>query len=197
MGNIGRSRVVFTGIPAGPGVATHFFRLDAAWNWAGYADNLRDGLYNSYGLLAPIIPDDISYTVKADVDILDEETGELQATYTGEDRTDNFTSTSGFAPLGVGFCVTWRSVGIVNSKHVRGRTFIVPVGSDVIYMDGTPTDASLVTVAAWAASIEGALMPYGDLVVWSRPRTGRAGSAHEVAQHTIADKFAVLRSRRD
>lgn len=204
MSNIGRVRVVFTGIPAGPGIATHFYHLDEAWNWAGYADNLRDGVFAAYDELVSLIPDDVTFTVKADVDVINDANGELVATYTGSDQTQAFESLSGFGPLGVGFCCTWRTAGIVNSKHVRGRTFIVPVDSETIHITGTPTDLSLTHVNDWASAMETALGAFGDMVVWSRPKYEedgttliRAGSSHEVTNHTIADKFAVLRSRRD
>lgn len=204
MGNIGRVRVVFNGIPAGPGMATHFYRLDAAWNWAGYDDNLRDGLESAYHELDDLIPDVMSFQVAPDIDILDEETGDLIATYSAAAQGGDFASANGFGPLATGFCTTWRTGGIVNSKHVRGRTFIVPVQWDVVDpIDGVPKEAAMGIVGQWATAVEGALGVFGNLVVWSRPvrnsegEITRAGSAHEVSSHTTATQFAVLRSRRD
>jgi hypothetical protein len=208
MANIGRVRVVFTGWPGSPGLATHFFHLDSMWNWAGYKQEVLNGVGAAYAGFTTYMADTEFFDVQPEVDIIDDTDGSLVETQMGTTVHGQGDDTTGQGAIATGFCLTWRTQGIVNSKHVRGRTFVVPVGHICADDNGTPTDASLVAAGTLATGLTNGLSPYGDLVVWARPVTEemhtknpklvvREGSSHIVTDCTITDQFAVLRSRRD
>jgi hypothetical protein len=78
---------------------------------------------------------------------------------------------------------------------VRGRTFLVPLHPVVFQNDGTITSATLDALRLAAST----LWSSGGLHVWHRPTTptGTDGQAFPVNASNVADKSAVLRSRRD
>jgi hypothetical protein len=101
--------------------------------------------------------------------------------------------------------VTDRTDGIVAGKHVRGRTFLSPLGSGLQDSDGTPTSAALALGALFSTTWRGAGTSVRG-VVWSRPKIVpnsdptayiRFGSSHDITATYVKDQFAVLRSRRD
>jgi len=124
-------------------------------------------------------------------------TGELEAelaiasqTVTAGTGTGNFSSATGA-------CVSWSTVGIVNGRKVRGRTFIVPMSAGSYDTDGTLTSAALTAINTGAT---GLVAPTIDLplAVWARPTPGGSdGAAYDVTTYKVRDRTAVLRSRRD
>lgn len=194
---IGRVHVVFAGFGGAPGMATHYFRLGGQWNWNGYKQECLDDVKGAYDNLQSLWPTTFTYTVLSEIDLINEETGQIEQTLTGQQLAGAGTTDAGLGPLAAGLCVTWRTEGVVNGKHVRGRTFIVPVVVGAAGGDGTPTSAALAAADAYAVDLEGAFSPWGNPVIWSRPTASRAGTAWDIYMHTLSDKFAVLRSRRD
>lgn len=98
--------------------------------------------------------------------------------------------------------VRWNTAGIVNSRRVRGRTFIVPVVNHVYAADGTldTPDITTLQTAADAFIAASGSTPQ----VWSRPFPGsandptpRVGTAHNITTAVVPDKAVVLTTRRD
>jgi hypothetical protein len=101
--------------------------------------------------------------------------------------------------------VTYQTGGVVNGKHVRGRTYLSPLATGLDDSDGTPSPSTRAVAELFATNWLG---PGSSVrgVVWSRPLMGtgeeseefvRYGSSHDISSFTTANKFAVLRSRRD
>jgi len=110
-------------------------------------------------------------------------------------------SSTGAYAAGSGACVNWGTDGVRNSRRVRGRTFIVPLGSAGMAADGTIDDTR---IASWRTSTAtfAAAANLAQLVVWVRSSEllGEPigdGGAYDVNSSTISDKAAQLRSRRD
>jgi hypothetical protein len=110
---------------------------------------------------------------------------------------DGWTSTSGtsVAPLPPAncLCISWRTP--TASKRGRGRTFVGPIGTNVLQADGTPTEALRTTLVGHATAFintfEGA--EDGAFGVWSQVDS----VLRDFVAASVSNKFAVLRSRRD
>lgn len=211
MGDIGRVRVVLAYGLGAPGLATHFFRVSGDSDWASQKQPILDGVADAWSELVTVFSSALTATVQDEIDIIDEESGELVTTISAEGSGITGTGATGFAPKAVGLCVTWRTNGVVDGHHVRGRTFVVPVGLDMADGDGTPTSGCMTAVEAFGDALIVVDGGSADLVIWSRPRPAREarlvpprparaaldGSAYTVTSATVTDTFAVLRSRRD
>jgi hypothetical protein len=107
-------------------------------------------------------------------------------------------SSGNFAAAG-GACITWRTNTSTGRRLLQGRTFIVPIGGLAMQSDGTlATTAVNGLVNAGNAYVARVSMGTpGRPVVWHRPKGGASGLSAQITNCTVADKVAVLRSRRD
>lgn len=206
MAEVARFKVKTTGWPGAPGITTHYYTRSGVTAWASHAPNISANIISSYGDLLTILPSSFVFEVLGEYDVCDVATGEILYSGTMTPASDNGTGTDQYAPLAAGIVATWRTAGVVAGKHVRGRTFLVPLHKDVAHTDGTPTDAAVAAVAAYTANMI-AGVTNTKLVVWARPKQPspptdpktytRFGSTHDVTHATVKDTFAILRSRRD
>jgi hypothetical protein len=91
--------------------------------------------------------------------------------------------------------ITWLTGLVHQGRRVRGRTFLVPTANQFFDTNGTLAAAFLTNLrTAAAAYIATAVNP----AIWARPDPGTTnGAAFAVAAASVADKVAVLTSRRD
>lgn len=204
MPDIGRVRVVFDGFKGGPGVATHYFSVDGSTSWADQKQPIADGIIGAYATIQELFPAAMTITVQDEIDILEEEDGEIVTTVVVDGGTLNGSGTGGFGPIAAGMAVTWLTAGVVAGRHVKGRTYLVPMDVSTVQVDGSPTSEALDACAEYGSTLIAVDGGNADLVVWSRPRRAvidgpitTVGSHHKVLSADVADKFAVLRSRRD
>jgi len=107
---------------------------------------------------------------------------------------------SGFVSGGfssaTGACINWNTPEVRNGRRVRGRSFIVPLASSQYDVDGTLTAGALTGLQTRADTLVGGGW---DLQVYKRPTIKGAtdGDSATVTSARIADKTAILRSRRD
>jgi len=94
-----------------------------------------------------------------------------------------------------GAVITWLTGLVHQGRRVRGRTFLVPIANQQLDTNGTLGSAFLTNLRnAGAAYIASAVNP----CVWARPDQGTTnGAAFSIAAASVADKVAVLTSRRD
>jgi len=99
------------------------------------------------------------------------------------------------APSGV--CINWYTSTWIDGRRLKGKSYLVPAKGEMYDVNGTlePTakaglEAEVTTFLANTAT---------NLLVWHRPTTpgGTDGASAAVTSAVIADKAAVLRSRRD
>lgn len=84
----------------------------------------------------------------------------------------------------------------IAGRRLRGRIFISPLSTAAVESDGTATAALAVTALGAANSILSGLAA-GDLwVVWHRPKLKLGGTAGVITAASLADRLAVLTSRR-
>lgn len=96
-------------------------------------------------------------------------------------------------PPATALVASWRTS--LASKRARGRTFVGPLSVNTLQDNGSPTEAARDTLAAAGADLIAAASGTGDgaFVVWSTvDEVGR-----DFTSCTVANEFAVLRSRRD
>lgn len=188
MATISRHSITWTGFLGAPGIS-HFYTNasdDTAFHTA---------LNTWKGTWAANLPDDVTLTLKAEVEQLEDTTGELVGAFTiGSDSTTGGANTGGYSAAS-GVVVNWLTGGFVAGRRVRGKTFMVPISGGAYETNGTIEGNALSFMRTSTATFQNAVQ--GIQVVWSRPRASLAGSSHEVTSWSIPDKVAVLRSRRD
>lgn len=156
---------------------------------------IKTAFQNISGAIAP----GTVITIPNSGDTIDDVTGDLVGVWTATGG-GNFTGTSdGRIAAGVGACIGWTTGGIVvgtkGPRKLRGRTFLVPLGSSSYGPDGTLGDGTLTACQAVGAG----LMAAGPLAVWHRPNPtiSQPGNSYGVISAKVRDKVAFLSSRRD
>jgi hypothetical protein len=202
-----RIRTVWSSFPGAPGYTNLYF---------GTTDPLLAGatlaaasVRSFWQSLNGMIPNGASLLVESAVALIEdfsgEQTGELAVSPAPAVVTG--TSTGAYtAPSGA--VITWGTGAYRFGRKVKGRTYIVPLGAGSYDATGTleATHQSGLQSAANALIATGA-----HLVVYSRPRAAKAaeridgsdavaarvGASTGVTSAVVADRAAVLRSRRD
>lgn len=112
-------------------------------------------------------------------------------------------ATIGDLPAANQLVVSWRTS--LRARRGMGRTFLGPLNMSVVEADGSPNPTILAQVRAAAAGLIDASSGVNDWAVgvWGleTPHTGDLPDPPRVLRdftsYTVADQFAVLRSRRD
>ena len=189
MATMHRVKLLLTGdgIPQG-GVATHYF--DYASSGAQSAADAALSLWDGF---ADIMSNRVTWTQDAIVSQIDSETGDVfgvspitALSSSGVSSTDPVTQASQAL-------IQWRTGVYLNSREVRGRTFIP--GILETYSTNGELDAGI--IAGKADEIQGFLDSSGVVpVVWHRPSPLGPGSQHVISSGALWHEFAVLRGRR-
>jgi len=194
MALIWRVTARWTGGNIGTGFTNLFF-TEGVGTAQQAVDAVKAFFTGSYGVTGNDLPSGITIAFPSGVDVVEDATGVLTVTVpvTAPSALTGGDSGSYAAPAGA--CVSWLTGAVVNGRHVRGRTFLVPLGGDQYQNDGTLASTIISNVNAAAAALISAAP---ELVVWSRPESAAAGggSSHPVVAHRLNDFVSVLRSRR-
>lgn len=157
------------------------------------------GIRAAFDVLKPSMPNGLTIQLPSAGDIIDDTTGNLAGTWSVA-VAETTTMTGGTnAAAGVGACIGWSTGGIVPGKkgprRLRGRTFIVPLPTDSYEANGTLNSGTLTSLNGFATALQAA----GPLAIWHRPSSATAtdGNSYGVQTHRVADKVAILTSRRD
>jgi hypothetical protein len=196
-----RVKLRWSGFNGGPGYSIfHFQGLDNEQPSEALAQTAVGQIEDFAGAILNLVPKIVTLQVMPDVEVIDETNGDLTDVLSatpGPAVTGNASSFENYASAS-GAVVTWRTAGIRNGRRVRGRTFLVPLTSSAYAPDGSLADSALTALNTASAAMVGS---FGGPVlgVFARP-TGPAavdGIFHPVRSHSINDKVAILRSRRD
>lgn len=192
MGTMQRVRVILSGFPGGPGVSTFYF-IDAA--------TALPALHAFWDQCVGNMPTTVQAQVQNTGDVVSDVDGSLTGSWSGPAQLPLSGVRAGSYAAPSGLCVTWGTNVILDHHHVRGRTFVVPLGGACYQSDGSLDNAVVTSLETAAFNLITA--PTGNLLVWHRPRkatatlTAHPGSQVEVVSGVIRDKVVVLRSRRD
>jgi len=190
--------MTWSGWTGAPGYTNFHFGLDGAVDGA-ILDQTMVNVHDFFVALTTRIPGGIGITFPTEVEQFDAVTGELedahpvllQAQVSGGAGTAAFSSA-------VGACVSWGTNAFISGRRLRGRTFLVPLAPGAAFQsDGTLLEVARTSMLAAAVGLKDAPDGY-PLQIWHRPVPGAGGGvAADVVSASIADKTAVLRSRRD
>lgn len=192
MTTLARIKVRWAGAPGGAGVSTFYCLDPATWR-----PGLAAWLLASKGDL----PTAVTLTLEAEGDLFDDVTGTITGAWASGTSTDYTGGSTDKIAAPAGVCLTWMTTAVADGKHLRGRTFLVPVGTGAFDTNGTLTSAALSAFLSRANTLV-SFSP-GQFMIWHRPIAAgkphgpRAGSSAAVSAVRVADKVAVLRSRRD
>lgn len=147
-----------------------------------------------YTTCIPAFPDNVTFAIPHDGDLIEDSDGSLQGTWSESGSTSFVTgSVTGLFAQGVGARVRWSTAGIHNGRRVVGTTFMVPLANG-----GQTTDGLWST--GTASLIDGAadtLRAAEDLFIWSRPAPGSSdGESSLVTGSFVPLQISTLRSRR-
>lgn len=194
MASIYRITAEWSGWQGAPGFTNLYFRNIEG---AGGTSDMQGRVRTFFAAFNNALPSAVRIQVQGEVAVIDDATGEITAFISNTPPAVVQGEYSGPYSAASGVCITWLTSGVRNGRHVRGRTFIVPLGAPAFESDGTVANPQgLQTIA------QGLLDPLGDdMVVWSRPGllngSTQPGTSFDVTGARVRDRTAVLRSRRD
>lgn len=200
MGNIFRITVKWTGLQGGNGFTNfHFEPVPEAGPITQNMINVAAGKVENFLVaLRPYRPSYSFTEIDPQVVELDENSGDYRA-FWGVATAAPTAGTSAVGPhsAAAGAVVNLSTANVLNGRRVRGRVFLVPIGSAGLDTNGTLAAQFLTDMRAAATTLQ-ADAADTRLVVWHRPSVlGIDGGAYDVINATIPDKTAILRSRRD
>jgi hypothetical protein len=186
----------WNGFSGAPGYTNLHFELGTTPTTTQLNDTLTK-VRTFFNAIAPYMPTGVNITYPFIFEQFDAATGELAQTFPVTSPAPTSGASTGNYASSTGACMTWSTGSIVNGRRLRGRTFLVPMGTAGFASDGT-LSAALVTAANTAAATLIASTSGLALNIWARPDPGAAnGVIGAVTAGNMADRAAVLRSRRD
>jgi hypothetical protein len=183
--NIDRLVVTWSGFAGAPGYSVFY---------ATPLNDVQVDISTFFDAITGLLPNDVTITIPNSGDTLNDATGALVGSWTATSGVQHVGENPGLFAGPAGACVSWQTGGIVRGRRVKGRTFIVPLAGGCYDTDGTLEAANRSTLETAADALVASAG--GNLLVWSRPVAGNGGSSHPVTGASVADRVAVLRSRR-
>lgn len=200
MGRIIRVKINWTGFVGSPGYTNlHFEPTNEADPWSQPMVDAAVAKVQAW-LVAqrPYLPAVVTTGIDPQIAELDEQSGRIEAFWTVVPAASAPGTFNGNYSAASGYCISWSTGGVWNGRRIRGRTFVVPLGSNALATDGTIDTGALVDFRARAVTLTS---PDNNtrLVVWRRPTNEVIpdGGAYAVTGSTVRDKVAMLTSRRD
>jgi len=202
-----RVRTTWSYTPGGPGYTNMYFgTTDPLASGAQTAVNDVQAFWNA---IKSYIPSAVSLQVDPSVimveDVTSEQTGDISV---GTPPAAIQGTGGGAWAAPAGATAQWTTASYLYGRRVKGRTYLVPLTAGAFQSDGTILDTTKTALnAAAAALVAGA----SNFVVYTRERqaksaaesptgkeiTYRPGASSMVVSGSVADRVAVLRSRRD
>lgn len=185
MANLYRVRTTFTGVDGTPWYSNMYFEyaVDGA---SVVVDRVRDFWT---GQLTQI-HDSVTAVVDGDVAVVDAVTGLTVNVESTASLTIDFSAAGDMLPAATQMLIRWSTGLFPAGRQIQGKTFC-PGHMEQNSTLGKPT-AGLITAANVYAAALYAPTDYR-FVIYS-PKNG---AGYRVVSHTVWDKWAVLRSRRD
>lgn len=145
-----------------------------------------------FSQLTGAIPGEVTVRVDPVYQVLEDTSGEITSEATVGTTAAAVTGTAGggFAAQ-VGVLVEWLTSSYIAGRHLKGRTYLVPLAGQ-FDEDGTLSGGGLALVQAAAPYISDSGT---DFRVWHRPVAGAGGISNSINGFAVRDHAAVLRSR--
>lgn len=190
-----RIQARWTGFTGAPGYSA--FHFDAATEGAGpTAQACADAVGAFFVSVRDHLPSGVRVSVEAEVQRLEETTGELIGFETITAPAPALGNSAGNWSAASGAVVIWSTGGVRSGRRIQGRTFLVPLGGTGLSTDGTLSAAAQSTIQTAATTLADSITA---LHIWARPTAPGAadGQIASVTSARVPDMSAVLRSRRD
>lgn len=190
---IQRVRVVMSNWAGAPGYI-NFYETSAVVDHTPYRT-----FFNS---LITLFPAGLTFTFPGSGDIINEGTGNIVGAWTVAAPAPVVGTNASVYAGGAGAVVDWLTSGVVAGRRPMGRTFLVPIGSNMLDTNGSLAGTTITTILNAATAMIASLGP--TFLVWSRPFPGgpggdppsRLGTVNPVTSARVPDLAATLRSRR-
>lgn len=191
---ITRVTAMWSGFPGAPGYSNFYF---AAFGGGDQVNVEVAKVRAFFDDIKGLLPSVVTMTVAQEAAILDEATGDLIG-YAAADTAPAVVvgAQAGIYSAPSGAAITWQTGTVAKGRRLRGRTFIVPLAGNQYDLTGTLASTCIGTLNTAATTLRTATTG-PQLVVWSRPGASGGGVIGPVTGSRVADKSAVLRSRRD
>lgn len=187
MTTVAKVRALWSGpTVVGGGVST-FYTL-------GAGADLADDLKTYFNAIKSSFPSGTTWNVDTEGVTLDDNTGDVNGTWTGGTGGAITSVTGSEYAAGVGCRVVWRTAGITGGRLVRGSTYLVPLTANQYDPSGTILNAAV--IAFQAASQALVTAQAGALVILTRVTPEHSGTSHEITSADVPDKVSWLRTRR-
>jgi hypothetical protein len=183
-------RTVHSGFSGAPGYTQMYF--DASGASLG-PQSASDAVRNFWDAVYNQMAQGSTYSIEADVSVLDDSTGNLVSVLPTVPLTQGTFAGSGAYAGGVGAVTKWVTNAVHGTRRMIGRTFIVPLGAGSYENNGTLGTISLNQFRTAAATLAG----HADFGVWGRPVGGLNGLFSGATASNVRDHVAWLSSRRD
>lgn len=189
---------VWSGWQGAPGFTNFYFSPDAIQDNL-HVTNVQARVKAFWSAVSTCIPSGITITIAQDSQIIDSATGVINDTISA---TAAQTTTAGAGPANfaavAGACIIWRTATFINSRQLKGKTFVVPMANSAYDTDGTILAGRLADLRAAAngLGLPGAFPIEERLVAWHRPVGGTGGTCTTVSSTSVNDRVAYLKSRR-
>jgi hypothetical protein len=180
-----RGIVTWSGFPGAPGYSTFV---------ATIGGGMPAALKTFFEAIKGYIPQNTKISYPTSGDIFTVETGEVTGVWTGTDPGQTTCVSTGTYGAPAGASITWVTEGFVNSRRVKGRTYIVPLTKDAFDVDGSLLPTFYTLLQTSASALVTAEADY--FQIWHRPVGGTGGSIHPVKGATVRDRVSVLTTRR-
>lgn len=185
--DLARLQVQLSGVPVvGPSVMTFYS--------SGAGVGLPAGVKAFISSFATAAPSSLTFTVPNGGDLVNDADGTINGSWTASGGGDVSGSNNTGFTLGSGLRVEWRTGSIVRGRHVRGRTFIVPMGAGIFDSSGRVSTTFTSAMLGYATTL--ITQQAGALCIWTRPSPKGPGTHSAVTQAVVPTVPTALRSRR-
>jgi len=179
--DLNQVRVTWSGFAGQPGVSTFY--------GAGGASDTVNAVKAFFDAIKGTIPAAVTLTFPGNGSIIDSASGLAKGIWTATTPSPVACIGTGGWAAPVGAVVNWRTALWLNGRQVRGKTFIVPLTSQVYETDGTIASVTLGTLRTAASTLVSSLGMF-------HVRTPSTGGSAPITSADVPDKVIVLRSRR-
>lgn len=200
MPEILKAKINWTGFIGAPGYTNLYF---SEFNETGYTQAHADGVALKASTFAnqlrDFLPSAVTVNMDPTVEIIQSDTGNLVGFFSTTPIAGGVGALTGTYSATSGACIAWGTNGVRNSRRVRGRTFVVPLGNSAYESNGTLAAGTISALTSYANALKNNTTAPGDFGIWARPTGPDATDGEWFAVETVSvkDKAAVLRSRRD
>jgi hypothetical protein len=190
----GRILTRWAGGPSAPGLTVMNVGYGSTFPTQAAVDAVR-AFWDS---LKALIPAAYTLTVDPLVENHAEATGVLLGTSNAATAPAAVAGTVATAwAAGVGMRINWETGAVVHGHRVRGRTFVVPIGTANYDATGTITNTVITSTGTAIATLLSALNAAGaPLCVYTATSPKGAGVLSTVTSGAVPDEVAVLSGRR-